>query len=176
MPIVSLTGSATSRFQEIEDRQIVFEPISSEKFYQNPLYTVPIGQTFAPEMIFNTGSFVDSTGSVVVEKIIHTFESETEASNFINEVGEANIASIVRRPFLRDDGTSYFKTDVHLINYPFIEFDVILNNSEVERGFKIEVFFSGETGLTKIGKEPLFNSTGEITLDTYLKFFEIIPE
>lgn len=176
MPISSLTGTQNLRFDEIQNRHLVLEPVSSDKFYKNSLFTVPIGQTFSPEMMVSSGSIVSTSGTIVIEKIIHIFESETEAANFINEIGEENIASIIKRPYLRDDATSYLKTEIHLINYPIIESEFQLKNMDVERGFKIEVFLSGTNGLIEINKEPLFNLSGRIISDSYLKFFEIIPK
>lgn len=176
MPISSLTGSSASRINEIENNYLNFEPAVDSRFYQYPLYTVPIGQTFAPEMIVNTGSAQMVSGSIVVEKIIHIFESETEAQDFINTTGRENIASIVRRPFIREDSSFYFKTEIQLINYSKLGFDLELKNLEIERGFKIEVFLSGSNGLEEIDDKPVFNLRGDLISDTYLKYFEIIPE
>ena len=173
MPIVNLTGSQTERFNEIQQRGLVFSPPTSSKFYSYPLYTVPIGQTYAPEIIMETGSFSMVSGSLLVEKVIHVYESETEAANFINSIGQENIASFIRKPFLRENGSVYFHTEIQLINYPIISFPISLKDAEVQRGFKIEVFLSGANGLTEIDDDPIYNNQGELVSDTYLKYFEV---
>jgi hypothetical protein len=176
MPISSLTGTQNQRIEEIQQRHLVFEPPTSSKLYKNPLYTVPMGQTFAAEMTADTGSFLAISGAIHVEKVVHIFENETEASQFINSTGQQNISSIVRRPFIRENGSIYYKVEVQLVNYPQIKIPLSLAGCEIQRGFKVEVFLSGANGFREIDDLPVFNIRGDLISDTYLKYFEIVPE
>jgi hypothetical protein len=173
MPIIELTGSGQSRIREIQERWIVAEPSSNYKLYQNPLYTVPVGQTFAAEMVINTGSVSFESGTLYINKDIHVFESEMEADSFISEIGLDNIASISERYALRPDATSYIITEIQLINYPQAKFSFDMLNLNVQRGFKVEIFASGSNGLYEIEKKAIFNANGDLISDTFLKYFEV---
>lgn len=183
MPIAELTGTETARFNEVKQRWVNFEPESSGKFLNYGLYSLPLGQTFAAEMILNTGSVTFESGTVNIKKDIHVFEQETEALRFMNEMGTENIASITERyvpgePIRgRSPDLSVKKIiEIQLVNIPQLNFEVSLLNKEVERGFKVEVFSSGSNGLYEIQQKPKFNAREEIVSDTFLKYFEVQEE
>lgn len=173
MPIIELTGSGDARIQEIQTKWLVTEPGTDFRLYQNPLYTVPLGQTFGAEMLINTGSVTFESGTLLINKDIHIFESETEATKFINEVGLDNIASISERYGIHPDLTSYTITEIHFINFPQAQFSFEMLNVTPERGFKIEIFASGSNGLYEIEKKAIFNARGDLISDTFLKYFEV---
>lgn len=173
MPIIQLTGSGNSRINEIQSNWIVFEPQSDYRLYQNPLYTVPLGQTFGAEMLINTGSLTFESGVLNIKKDIHVFESEMQADKFINEIGIDNVASISERNAIRSDLTSYTITEIQLINYPQVKIGFDMINLMTERGFKIEIFASGSNGLYEIEKKAIFNAKGDLVSDTFLRYFEI---
>lgn len=176
MSIISLTGTELSRFNEIEDRWVNFEASSDPRAYNYNLYSVPHGQSHGSEFVVLSGVVQNSSGSIEIEKRIHIFEDEVEAGNFINDVGLQNIASYSESFFLRSDGTSYKKIEVHLINYSQLLYEFSLLNNTVSRGFKVEVFFSNSVGLKEVEKKVEFNLNGEVINDSYLKYFDITGE
>jgi hypothetical protein len=173
MPIAHLTGTSSDRIQEIESSWVNFEPISDSRIYQDHLYTVPLGQTYGAEVVMHTGSFVFSENGLNIKKEIHVFEDEVESDKFIAEMGHSNIISIIRIPSQRPNGSKFLKTEVHLINYPEARFDFDLLHTNLERGFKLEMFASGSNGLYEVEKAAIFNAKGELISDTFLKYFEV---
>lgn len=176
MPIINLTGTELSRFNEIENKWVNFEASSNDKLYNYNLYTVPHGQTYGSEMVVLSGVVQNSSGSIEIEKRIHIFEDEVEAGSFINDVGIENISSYTENPLLREDGTPYKRIEVQLINYSQIPYEFLLLNNTVQKGFKIEVFFSNSVGLGEVDDRVEYNLNGEIINDTYLKYFDISGE
>lgn len=173
MPILELTGTESSRFFEIRDRWVTLSPTSYGLLQQNDIYTVPLGQTFAAEVVIQSGSIPETSGTIYIKKDIHVFESELEASRFINEVGENSISSITERVRVEGDVERQI-TEVQLINLSDIDFGLELIGANLQRGFKIEVFASGSDGiLREIQKDPEYNARDELVSDTYLKYFEI---
>jgi hypothetical protein len=176
MPVNYLTGSQTERFEEISQRWLVFSAPTTDKFTNYALYGVPSGQTFSTTMLLDTGSVTFVSGAVQIVKDIHLFESENEASKFVNEIGTENIASVsVRSRPAVVDGAYVLKTvtEIQLANVPEISFDLDLLDGEVKRGFKVEVFHSGSNGLTEVQRLPEINLNGVLISDTFLKYFEI---
>lgn len=174
MPIDYLTGTEEVRFKEIQKWSLTSEPKSDPRLLQYPLFTVPVGQTFAPSMIINTGSISMVTGTVEVQKNIHLFEdNEVAANKFINEVGTENLCAYIENFGIRPDLTSYKIIEAHLLNYPEIKVDFELLDIKSTKGFKIEVFASGSNGLTEVERRPVFDINGNLINDTFLKYFEI---
>lgn len=122
-----------------------------------------------------TGSVPMISGTIVVKKDIHIFESEQEADRFINEAGEDSISSVSERYGINPDLTTRKIKEIHLINLSDIEILMdLINNSGIDGKFKVEVFASGSDGkLKEMQKEPEYNLNGEIISDTFLKYFEI---
>lgn len=174
MPISYLTGTETERFKEIKDRWTTFSSETKGFSLKYPIYTVPIGQTFAAEVVVQSGSIPVFSGAVDIKKDIHIFESELEASRFINEIGENAISSISERYRIDEGLTTRKITEIQLINLSEIDFGLDLLNANFNKGFKVEVFSSGSDGiLREIQKEPEFNANDELVSDTFLKYFEI---
>lgn len=176
MPISYLTGTESQRFEEIRDRWAVFSAPVSDKFIKNNLYSVPLGQTFAAEVLFESGSVLFTSGTVEVKKDIHVFELESEATSFINEIGEQNIASISERFRVEDGLTTKKITEVQLVNISEIDLMFELLNANNKLGYKVEVFSSGTFGLKEVQKYAEYNARDEIISDTFLKYFEIEEE
>lgn len=173
MPITELTGTESNRFLEIRDRWATLSPVSNGLLQQSDLYTVPLGQTFAAEVVIQSGSVPEASGTISIKKDIHVFESQLEALRFINEVGENSISSITERVRVEAD-TPRQITEVQLINLSDLDFGLELIGANLRRGFKIEVFASGSDGvLREIQKDPEYNASEELVSDTYLKYFEI---
>lgn len=173
MPILELTGTESDRFSEIRDRWITLSPASYGLLQQNDIYTVPLGQTFAAEVVIQSGSIPEVSGTISIKKDIHVFESELEAARFMNEIGENSISSVTERMRV-DADTPRRITEIQLINLSDIDFGLELVGANLQRGFKIEVFASGSDGiLREIQKDPEYNANDELVSDTYLKYFEI---
>lgn len=176
MPITSLTGSESERFREIRDYWAVMSPSTTDKFANFCLYNVPNGQTFATEFIINSGSATFTSGTVEIVKNIHIFNSETAVSEFVNEIGASNIASISERERPVAVGGVFRlqkTTEIQLLDTSEISIDFDLVNGEIRRGFKIEVFASSSTGLKEVQRNPEFGADGGLISDTFLKYFEI---
>ena len=176
MPISNLTGSETERFEEIRDGWAVFSPSTTDKFMHYSLYGVPNGQTFASEMLIDTGSVTFVSGVITVVKDIHLFNNDTEASKFVNEIGVANKASVSERERPVSIGGVYRlekTTEIQLVSIPEFTIGFDLLNGEVKRGFKVEVFRSGSDGLREMQRNPEFGADGGLISDTFLKYFEI---
>lgn len=165
----TLTGSQKTRELEILNRWLVFEPISDHRYaLSSTLYTVPLGQDFAPNFVINSGSYELTGSAIKVEKDIHLFEREIEATNFITEVGMDNISLIKERVV---DGNTWI--EVHLINSPILEFDMEIENLAERGGYKMKVLRSSSFGYENVPREVKKDKRGNIISDTYLKYFDI---
>ena len=166
------TGSEATRFEEIQNYWLVFEPISNSKYaIVNRLYTVPIGQTVKPEFILNTGSYTTVSGSISIEKNIHIFEDETEAAEFITDLGVSNIVSTVQRQERR--GSEEFTvTEVHVLNFPEVNFNFAFRDAIYDKGFVINVFESSSI-LKEVFEDEVYDNKGRLVSDTYLRYFKL---
>lgn len=178
----AFTGSESARFDQLQDYWLVFEPISdpNNSVLYN-LYSVPLGQTKAPTLTIDSGSVSSTTGSINIEKEIHIFADETEAFRFLTDLGPENIASYseveVQDGIL---GTTKL-IEVHVINYPSIELDLNLLDTNSSKGFIVEPFLSGsplDVSGSRVDLEPVtkkirFDKFQRVISDTYLRYFYI---
>lgn len=177
----SLTGSELQRFEEIHDRWLVFEPISNENYaLHTNLFTVDPGQTRRPEFVIYSGSVPFSGSSLTIEKDIHIFYDETEAAEFVNNVGSENICLYQEVDYTDSNGSKDRVTEIHVINYPEIKLSLDIVDFSEAQGFVASVFLSssiedaqGKNNLIEQSKKILYDKNGRIKSDTYLKYFKI---
>lgn len=180
MSIPNLTGSENLRFKEIDNNWLVFEPLIngdlSEKFAN--LYTVSLGQNYSSELLIDSSSFDQDTvsGAIIIEKIIHQFDSETEASEFLTDFGEENIVSRIDTIETSDLYENSELIEIQIVNLP--EFDVLFNltNKDINKGFIVEVFKSGsieEGGTQKAESKISIDRYGRLISDPYVQYFKI---
>ncbi len=168
----AFTGSEAARLEEIQNYWLVFEPMSDELYaLTNKLYTVPQGQTVKPEFIINSGSYSSTSGSIDIEKIIHIFEDETEATNFITDIGPQNIVSAIQRNERRGS-TTVRVTEVHVVNCPQLDLSFFYRDANYDNGFFLNVFESGSV-LKEVFDHEIYDKSGRLVSDTYLKYFKI---
>ncbi len=182
MPNNFLTGSELQRFEEIHDRWLVFEPVSNENYaLHNNLFTVNLGQTNRPEFFINSGSVPFSASTLTVEKNIHVFFDETDMLEFINNIGEENIALYQEVEIKNQQNIATKAFEIHVINYPQINLELdILEYSET-RGFIVDVFlsssspdsFGARNALVLQSKKVAYDQEDRVISDTYLKFFRL---
>lgn len=166
----NLTGSQSLRESEILNRWLSFDSMTNQNFaISGVLYSVPLGQYYSPEMIINSGSYTLSASIIQIEKDVHVFEREFDATNFITEIGMENISMIKER--VVDSETSLI--EVHLINFPILEFDMEIEDLNERNGYRIEIFQSSSFGYDKMPREIVKDKRGNIISDTYLKYFDI---
>lgn len=166
-----LTGSQNKREIEIQNYSLNFEPISSKDIeFENILYTVPLGQNFTPEIIFNSSSYTTISDAISIQKEIHLFESEQDATKFLTDIGVENVAAIKYNQIHR---TNPFRVEIYLINHPILNLNFEILNFEEKEGYRIEIFKSGSNGLEKIYKDVIKDNNNTIISDTYLKYFHI---
>lgn len=165
----SLTGSQAIRELEILNRWLSFEPLSNQDYsISGVLYTAPLGQEYAPTMYINSGSYTLSSSFIEIQKDIHQFEREIDATNFITEVGIENI-SLIKESRIGDQEI----IEVHLINHPYLEFDMEIEHLNERGGYRIEVMRSSSFGYENTPREIVKDKRGNIISDTYLKYFDI---
>lgn len=164
-----LTGSENLRESEILNRWLSFSPMTNQDYaISGVLYTAPVGQTFAPEMVILSGAYAMSGTFLEVQKDIHLFQREFDASLFLRDVGVENVSLIKDRVI---DGERWI--EVHLVNHPKLEFEFEINDLEERRGYKIEVLRSSSFGYEDVSREIKKDSRGRVVSDTYLKYFDI---
>lgn len=178
----ALTGSEPQRFEEIHDRWLVFEPVSNENYnVRQNLYTVDPGQTKRPEFIIYSGSVPFSASTLTIEKDIHIFYDETEALEFIANVGTDNISVFQETDYANSDGSKSRVTEVHVINYPEVNLSLDIIDFSEAKGFIANVYLSSSVQdslgsnnvLLKQNKKIKYDKDGRISSDTYLKYFKI---
>lgn len=178
MPNNSLTGSETSRFTQIQNGWLVFEPISDEDVsLKSFLFSVALGQDELPTLIIDSGSVSTQTGSIVIEKEIHIFDDESEAIEFLTQIGSENISSYTETEIQTALGSSKL-IEIHVINYPDINLNLSMINGPMSNGFVVEPFLSGSPIDSRVNLEPvtskiLFDNRGRLISDTYLRYFAI---
>lgn len=170
-----LSSSEVSRFNELQNYWLVMEPISSPDFaIDNRLFTVPLGQTIRPQMLVRSGSFSFLSGAIEIEKIVHVFDDENEANEFITDIGERNIVAKIQRTETFNGGlSSRTLTEIHLVNYPTLHFEFDFLDANFNSGFYLNVFSSGSEGLRQVFEHLVFDRSGRIISDTYLKYFKV---
>lgn len=176
MSISNLTGSERLRFKEIEEKWLTFEPISYPDFSYYKLYTVGLGQSIEPELLIESGSFSNISGTIEIEKIIHRFDDETEASKFLTEIGINNISSYKENREENELGEEVTTVEIQVINFPKLDLFFSLLDAKLNKGFIVEVFKSGsieEGGVRKVTDKIIKDKRGRIISDTYLKYFDI---
>ncbi len=173
----ALTGSEISRFHEIQNYWPIFEPISNtECAAMYPLFSVPLGQQQSPELLIFSGGYLQTSGSIQIEKIIHRFDDDTDAVNFLTDIGPENIASYTENIIIDELGQETKLIEIQVINYPVLDFTFDFVHGKVEKGFYLETFRSGSItsgGLRHITDKVVFDKYGNIASDTYLKYFKI---
>lgn len=174
----ALTGSEEVRILQVQNQWLTFEPVSDERFaLSNHLYTVPLGQTFESEIVVNSGSVKSFTGSITIEKDIHIFDDETEAAEFLTTLGPENVTSYTESEV--DDPVlgSVKIFEIHVVNYPEIDFGFEVINGPKDRGFIVEPFISGSpldserVDLEPVSKRIILDEEENIISDTYLRYF-----
>jgi hypothetical protein len=180
MANTSITGSEAARLSVIQDNWLVFEPISNYKYAANSgLFSVDIGQRIKPDVVIYSGSINTASGTFTVEKDIHIFYDETDALEFVNNVGEDNLLSFQELVTEDDLGKRRTIFEAHVVNNPFIELEFKNNNVSQNLGFKIDVLISGTVldssriTLEEATKKIVLNKKGELVSDTYERFFAI---
>lgn len=180
MSIPNLTGSEETRFNEIDNYWLTFEPLNngdlSEKFAS--LYTVSLGQNYASELLINSSSFDQDTvsGAIILEKIIHQFDSETEASEFLTDFGQENVVSHIERIETSDLYENSELIEIQIVNLPTFNIEFNLTNKDINKGFIVEVFKSGsieEGGTQKAESEIVIDNYGRLISDPYTQYFKI---
>lgn len=165
----SLTGSESKRQIEILNRWLSFEPISNEDYaISGVLYSVPLGQHFSPDVRLNSGSYTSISGTIQIEKDIHQFEREEDASIFITENGPENIILVQNKNIYNRD-----IIEVHLVNQKNIDIFMEIDNLDERNGYRIEVLRTGSFGLEEIPRKIKKDKRGRIISDTYLKYFDV---
>lgn len=176
----NITGSEQSRLNTIQDSWLVFEPVSNHKYSVNSsLFTVDIGQRSKPDVVIFSGSIKMIDGICSIEKDIHIFYDETEALEFVNNVGEDNLLSYQELSTEDDLGRIFKIYEVHVVNYPFIELE--FKNIDVSQnlGYKANVYVSGTVSdssrvrLEEATRKIKINKEGMLVSDTYERFFTI---
>jgi hypothetical protein len=173
------TGSELRRIQSIQDKSIVFEPISSEEYsFSSRLYTVPLGQLVEPYLLAMTSSFSSSNGEIQIVKEIHTFLSDSEElSEFITEIGTENIVCIKETTSTVAGTTSTPETievtEVHIVNNPMDRVVMEYVDFDEKAGYIIDVFLSTSRGLEPVYEDARLDQKGKLISDTYLKYFKL---
>lgn len=171
----SLTGSQAEREIEIQNYSLVFEPIASKNLEdQNLIFSVPVGQTFKPELIISSGSYPSISGAILVEKEIHLFSSEQSANEFLNDIGYKNVTSI--KEIISKTDPSKKSYEIHIITHPILEFNFEIEDLEERNGYKVEIFRSGSFGLEPVYKKILRDDRGRLLNDSYLKYFNFLSD
>lgn len=172
-----LTGSENIRFKELQNYWLVFEPISNPDYaVLYPLYTMPLGQQQVPELTIFSGGYIQNSGAITIEKIVHRFEDDTDATNFLTEIGPENIASYIEKTNIDELGQESKVIEIQVINHPVLDFSFDLIHGKIEKGFYLEVFRSGSIasgGVKHITQNVEYDKFGNISSDTYLKYFKI---
>lgn len=174
----NFTGSESSRFLEVHDNWIVFEPLSSDKNMKNHIFSAPLGSQVLPVLSFNSGAAETNDKGILIEKLIYKFEDESKAYEFVTNIGEENLVSIEEKIIERLDGKRYYDAEIHLLNQEEIEIEAEMQDFQISKGFKIEIWTSGsieEGGSKKISQDYLIKD-GSIISDTYLQYFTIITD
>lgn len=174
------TGSESTRFSQIQNHWLVFEPISDEEVsLRNFLFSVALGQDKAPIMHIESGSASTITGSILIEKEIHIFDDESAAVEFLTEMGSQNISSYTETEIESEIGSSKL-IEIHVINFPEVKLDLAIIDGPDNGGFIIEPFLSGSSldvnsrvDLEPVSSKIVFDNTGRLISDTYLRFFVI---
>lgn len=177
-----LTGSEDQRLLQIQKYWLNFEPISHIDYaVRSGLYSVPLGQNVAPELIVNSGSVASSSGSIIIEKEIHLFSDETEAFRFVTDLGLKNIASISEIEINNGIMGKTNLVEIHVINNPVIDLRMEFNDFSSREGFTVEPFLSASAtdvsgANDRVDLEPVtrnvrFDNQKRLISDTYLKFF-----
>lgn len=164
-----LTGTQSQRETEILKRWLSFSPITHQEYaISGVLYTVPIGQYYAPEININSGSYEKGGQDFFeIKKDVHLFEDRQVAVDFIRRIGKKNITTIGSRQI---DGKRW--TEVQLINYPNLDFSIEIEDLEEREGYRIEIEQSSSFGYHPINREVVMKN-GRLVSDTYLKFFSV---
>lgn len=176
MSVTSLTGSELARFENIHDNWLVFEPVTHENAIQYGLYTVPIGQTQEPELFIDSGSVLTQADGISIVKSIYRFFNETDAANFISDIGIDNIVSYCEITKENELGEDEHEIQIQVVNSPIVTFDLSFLDFEIRQGFVVEVFQSGtveQGGTRKVLEEIVVDRNGRIINDTHSKFFII---
>lgn len=181
----STSGISSGSIQdEIEDRWLVFEPMSAKDIaVEEHIFSMPIGQKIAPEFLIFSASIETSTGSVQIEKVRYNFDDENDAIAFINEIGEEYISSQVKTETVQPSGKRDVNVQFDVINYPKLNFSFDFRDMSVEKGFLVEVFQSASVpGTSNYALFPVTHKavydelTGGLISEPYTKFFTIIPD
>ena len=174
----NLTGSEGSRFLEIHDNWLVFEPLSSEENLKNHIFNAPLGSQILPVLTFNSGAAETNDRGILIEKLIYKFEDESKAYEFITSIGEENLVSIDEKIIERLDGKRFYDAEIHLLNQEEIEIEAEMQDFEISKGFKMEIWTSGsieQGGSKKISQDYLIKD-GLIVSDSYLQYFTIVTD
>lgn len=173
------TGSEDYRFGQIHNNWIVFEPVTNSEFaIDNTLYSLPLGQQIDTDIIIDSGSIEQISGTIQIEKTSYFFDNEQDANNFVAETGQENILSyreIETNISIEDEKRKY--VEIQVVNYPFIDLNFELKNAINNNGFTMEVWASGlieEGGLRKLTDEITFErNRRRVVSDTYITYFNI---
>lgn len=173
MSYLPLTGSEEYRFYEIQQKWLVFEPMTDSEFaIKDKLFDVPMGQQERP--VFNVDAPYDSgSNQITIQKIIHRFEDETDASEFITSLGENNYQAIIKKI---ENGV--LVTEVHVVNLPLLEISCSFDYLNTKNGYFAKVYVSGTqfgnvVRLTQIDDNQTTKVNDSLVLDGYLKHFLI---
>ena len=168
-----ITGSEAYRFFELQNKWLVFEPITNENFaIQTNLFSATPGQQKLP-FINILGPFSSSL-QIKIEKDVHIFNNESDASEFIQNLGSDNIHTIIHSTYTI--GTTVLNLiEVHVINLPKFKLSFDLIGMEALKGYFVRVYQSGSfpngNNLKEITDKVEIDSDGNLISDTYLKFF-----
>lgn len=178
--INTLSGSEEQRFNEIHNKWLVFEPISDEKYAINySLFSVDIGQIDGASIEINSGSIQLTNNVCTIEKDVHIFYDETEALEFITNIGEDNLISFQQLITTDNVGRQTRIYEVHVVNYPVIDLEFNNKNVSQDLGYKLDVYVSGAVDdtsrvtLEEATKKIVLNKNGTLVSDTYERFFTI---
>lgn len=168
------TGSEDLRDTEILKYWQVFEPMTDERFaLSGGIYSVPIGQVDPCTFTVATGSLAHSGDYIFLEKERHIFDHENQASQFILEIGVENIISYYEREFMISPGVTKLQYVIELINHPTFEIDVLEQNYEPTKGYRIEVFKEDGTVLEKMDREIQEDILRGILTEPFLRYFDL---
>ena len=172
-----LTGSEIQRFHEIQKYLPVFEPMSNPDYaIMYRLFSVSPGQQFLPELIVNSGAVTEISGAIRIEKIIHRFNDESLAAEFLTDLGTENLASYKETTHTDAYGRQTKDIEIQVINFSRLDFNFDFRNGKIEKGFYLEVFRSGSImngGLKQLEEKVEYDALGRLVSDTYLKYFKV---
>jgi hypothetical protein len=169
-----LTGSEILRDKEILQNWLIFEPISNQEFaVSGGVYSVPIGQDVPADYVVYSGSLQSSGSYIEIEKVRRVFDRESDANEFLLNVGIENVVSYYERNFIVRPGTVKIQYVIETINHPNFEIEIVPKNFEISKGFRVSVYKEDDQKLEQLSREIVEDLNIGILSEPFLRYFDL---